>query len=45
MGDAQQTYREVMTRQPTPATTPFEAATRDFVFGEVWSRPGPRRPR
>ncbi|MBL7502727.1 carboxymuconolactone decarboxylase family protein [Frankia sp. CNm7] len=40
MGDAEQTYREVMTREPTPATTPYEAATRDFVFGEVWSRPG-----
>jgi 4-carboxymuconolactone decarboxylase len=29
-----------MTREPPPTTTPFEAATRDFVFGEVWSRPG-----
>lgn len=27
----------------TPATapaTPLQAATRDFVFGEIWSRPG-----
>ncbi|OHV30190.1 MULTISPECIES: carboxymuconolactone decarboxylase family protein [Pseudofrankia] len=40
MGDADQTYREVMTREPALATTPYEAATRDFVFGEVWSRPG-----
>ncbi len=23
-----------------PATTPFRAAGRDFVFSEVWSRPG-----
>jgi 4-carboxymuconolactone decarboxylase len=38
--DAAQTYREVMTREPPPPATPFEAATRDFVFGEVWSRPG-----
>ena len=38
--DAAQTYREVMAREPAPPATPFEAATRDFVFGEVWSRPG-----
>ncbi|XVQ15817.1 carboxymuconolactone decarboxylase family protein [Spirillospora sp. CA-255316] len=43
MGDtaaAEQTYREVMTREAAPPATPFEAATRDFVFGEVWPRPG-----
>ncbi|GAA2443875.1 carboxymuconolactone decarboxylase family protein [Actinomadura vinacea] len=42
MGDtaAERTYREVMTREAPPPATPFEAATRDFVFGEVWPRPG-----
>lgn len=34
------TYREVMTTEPAEATTPFEVATRDFVFGQVWTRPG-----
>jgi len=37
---AEQTFREVMTLDPPPADTPFEQATRDFVFGQVWSRPG-----
>jgi 4-carboxymuconolactone decarboxylase len=37
---ADQIFREVMTVEPTPARTPFAAATRAFVFGEVWSRPG-----
>ena len=37
---ADQTYRDVMTVDPPPATTPFELATREFVFGEVWRRPG-----
>ncbi|MDT3439891.1 MULTISPECIES: carboxymuconolactone decarboxylase family protein [unclassified Pseudofrankia] len=34
-----QTYREVMTVDPPAASTPFEQATREFVFGQVWSRP------
>jgi 4-carboxymuconolactone decarboxylase len=38
--DAAQMYREVMTQEPSPPATPFDAATRAFVFGEVWSRPG-----
>ena len=37
---ADRTYREVMTREAPAPVTPFEAATRDFVFGEVWRRPG-----
>jgi 4-carboxymuconolactone decarboxylase len=37
---ADQTYREVMTVDPPPATTPLALATRDWVFGEVWPRPG-----
>ena len=37
---ADQTYREVMTVDPPAAATPFGQATRDFVFGQVWSRPG-----
>ncbi|HEU5027118.1 MAG TPA: carboxymuconolactone decarboxylase family protein [Spirillospora sp.] len=42
MGDApaDRTYREVMTREAPAPATPLEAATRDFVFGEVWPRPG-----
>jgi 4-carboxymuconolactone decarboxylase len=42
MGDtpADRTYREVMTREAPAPATPLEAAARDFVFGEVWPRPG-----
>jgi 4-carboxymuconolactone decarboxylase len=35
-----ETYRAVMTVDPPPVDTPFAAASRDFVFGQVWSRPG-----
>ncbi|HEY8217824.1 MAG TPA: carboxymuconolactone decarboxylase family protein [Acidimicrobiia bacterium] len=38
--DAARIYREVMTVDPPAAATPLEQATLDFVFGEVWSRPG-----
>lgn len=37
---AAQTFRTVMTQEPSPPRTPFQSALRDFVFGEVWSRPG-----
>src|SRR5260370_3921590 len=37
---AHQTYREVMTVDPLPPSTPLEQATLDYVFGQVWSRPG-----
>ena len=37
---ADRTFRDVMTQEPSPAATPLEVATRDFVFGEVWPRPG-----
>jgi 4-carboxymuconolactone decarboxylase len=37
---AQQTYREVMTIGPPPAPTPLEQAALDYVFGQVWARPG-----
>nr|WP_083390977.1 carboxymuconolactone decarboxylase family protein [Parafrankia soli] len=37
---AEQCFREVMTVEPPDVATPFEVATRDFVFGEVWRRPG-----
>ncbi|CAI7974838.1 4-carboxymuconolactone decarboxylase [Frankia sp. Hr75.2] len=37
---AVQTYREVMTVDPPVKTTPFEQATHEFVFGQVWPRPG-----
>src|SRR5262245_38731814 len=38
--DAEQTYRDVMTTDRSTPNTPFGQATRDFLFGEVWSRPG-----
>jgi 4-carboxymuconolactone decarboxylase len=38
--DAERLYREVMTVAPSTDATPFAAATRDFLFGGVWSRPG-----
>ena len=30
MADAEQTYREVMTKEPPSASTPFEVATREW---------------
>lgn len=39
-GVAERVFREVMGTEAPPALTPFEAAARDFVFGEVWRRPG-----
>jgi 4-carboxymuconolactone decarboxylase len=41
---ADQTFCEVMTVDPPPATTPLELATREFVFGDEpaalsWSVP------
>lgn len=38
--DADDLYRRVMRAEPPTAGTPLDAATRDFVFAEVWSRPG-----
>jgi 4-carboxymuconolactone decarboxylase len=35
--DAVQTFRDVMGEEPSPATTPFAAATQDFLFGTVWA--------
>jgi 4-carboxymuconolactone decarboxylase len=32
--------REVMAAELAAPATPFEEATREFVFGSVWSRPG-----
>src|SRR5690348_6996265 len=34
------TMREVTTKEPPRPTTPFQLALEQFVFGEVWSRPG-----
>ncbi|MDB5447794.1 MAG: hypothetical protein JWQ97_3111 [Phenylobacterium sp.] len=34
------TFEEVLGRAPTPPRTPLTEAARDFVFAEVWSRPG-----
>lgn len=39
----EQTYREVMTQDPPAATTPSELAHLQFVFGQVWPRPGMSR--
>ena len=33
-------YRDVMTADPDPAMSPFAQASQDFVFGQIWSRPG-----
>lgn len=36
-----QVIRDVLTEVPAPGpATPFQQAQRDFLFGEVWSRPG-----
>ena len=37
---ADRTYHEVLGVDPSTATTPFAMAAHEFVFGEVWSRPG-----
>jgi 4-carboxymuconolactone decarboxylase len=37
---AEQTYREVMTVEPPADRSPFERVTLEFVFGEIWPRPG-----
>ena len=39
-GDANQTFRAVMNREPAAPATPFQQAAREFVFGDVWARPG-----
>jgi 4-carboxymuconolactone decarboxylase len=33
-------YRTVMRAEPAEAETPFDMASRDFLFGQVWNRPG-----
>jgi 4-carboxymuconolactone decarboxylase len=37
---AEQVYRDVMTVDPPAPATPFDEATLEFVFGQVWTRPG-----
>jgi len=37
---AEQTYRDVMTVEPPVPSSPLEQATLEFLFGEVWPRPG-----
>ena len=37
---ADQTFRDVMTVEPPALASPFALATREFVFGQVWPRPG-----
>ncbi len=37
---ADQMFRDVLRTDPAVATTPFGQATHEFVFGEVWGRPG-----
>jgi 4-carboxymuconolactone decarboxylase len=36
----EQVYREVMAVEPPTVTSPLEQLERDFLFGEVWPRPG-----
>lgn len=33
-------YREIMATEPAEPTTPLAATSIDFVFAEIWSRPG-----
>ncbi|WP_307874132.1 MULTISPECIES: carboxymuconolactone decarboxylase family protein, partial [unclassified Frankia] len=33
-------YRTVMTVDPPTGDSPFEAASREFLFGQIWNRPG-----
>jgi 4-carboxymuconolactone decarboxylase len=40
----EQVYREVMVAEPPEVTSPLGAMERDFLFGEVWARPGLSRP-
>lgn len=40
MTAAEDTYRAVMAAEPPAGATPFERATLDYVFGEIWNRPG-----
>src|SRR5579862_8963724 len=37
---AVQAYRDVMTVDPPPVVSPFAQAELEFLFGQVWSRPG-----
>jgi 4-carboxymuconolactone decarboxylase len=37
--DVDQLFREVLTSDPPKWTGPYPNATRDYLFGEVWSRP------
>ena len=36
----EKTFQEVLHLPVFPATTPATEAARDFIFAEVWSRPG-----
>jgi 4-carboxymuconolactone decarboxylase len=40
--DIDRLFREVLTSEPPKWTGPYPNATRDYLFGEVWSRPGLR---
>lgn len=40
MSTVDRTYRAVMASEAPAASTPFERARQEFVFGTVWSRPG-----
>ncbi len=35
-----QSQRDVMGIDPSTPTTPFQRATQEFLFGQVWTRPG-----
>lgn len=39
-GEGNRMAREILGFDGIPATTPYKTAGRDFVFAEVWGRPG-----
>jgi 4-carboxymuconolactone decarboxylase len=36
----EETFREIMTTAPPPPVTPYDAALLDYVYADVWNRPG-----
>lgn len=40
MSRGEELHREVMTAEPPVPVTPFEQASVEYLFGQVWSRPG-----
>ncbi len=40
LAEAGRTHREVMRLEPQTPSTPYSVPTRDFLFSEIWTRPG-----